>query len=63
MVHVGSRVFRGPQWRSVNEDGGEGHLGRIRSYDSTEKTVKVKWENMPGQYDKVDNIEYSISKT
>ncbi|XP_060848380.1 uncharacterized protein LOC132927810 isoform X2 [Rhopalosiphum padi] len=54
---VGSRVIRGPSWKWNKQDGGEGFLGTVRSFESHEEVVVV-WDNgiaanyrCSGQYD------------
>lgn len=54
---VGSRVIRGPSWKWSKQDGGEGFLGTVRSFESHEEVVVV-WDNgiaanyrCSGQYD------------
>uniref|UniRef100_A0A5S6Q828 RING-type E3 ubiquitin transferase n=1 Tax=Trichuris muris TaxID=70415 RepID=A0A5S6Q828_TRIMR len=42
--YVGSRVVRGPDWQWDKQDGGEGHVGTIRSFESAEEVVVV-WDN------------------
>lgn len=41
---VGARVMRGPHWKWGKQDGGEGHLGTVRSFESLEEVVVV-WDN------------------
>jgi len=41
---VGARVIRGPDWKHGNQDGGEGHLGTLRKYKSSEEVIVV-WDN------------------
>lgn len=41
---VGARVMRGPGWKWDKQDGGEGHLGTVRQFDSPEEVVVV-WDN------------------
>lgn len=41
---VGSRVVRGPDWKWGKQDGGEGHVGTLRSFESPEE-VLVVWDN------------------
>ncbi|XP_071952953.1 E3 ubiquitin-protein ligase MIB1-like isoform X2 [Antedon mediterranea] len=41
---VGSRVVRGPDWKWGKQDGGEGHIGTVRSFESPEEVVVV-WDN------------------
>ena len=43
----GSRVMRGPNWRSGNVDGGEGKLGTIVSVPYDSDPVKVEWDHQP----------------
>lgn len=44
MDGVGCRVVRGPDWKWGKQDGGEGHLGIVRSFESSEEVVCV-WDN------------------
>lgn len=41
---VGARVMRGPGWKWGKQDGGEGHLGTVRNFESPEEVVVV-WDN------------------
>lgn len=41
---VGARVVRGPDWKWGKQDGGEGHVGTVRSFESPEEVVVV-WDN------------------
>jgi len=41
---IGCRVMRGPDWKWNRQDGGEGHLGTVRSFESSEE-VGVVWDN------------------
>ncbi|XP_050439375.1 E3 ubiquitin-protein ligase mib1 [Adelges cooleyi] len=41
---VGSRVIRGPDWKWGKQDGGEGHTGTVRNFESREEVVVV-WDN------------------
>ncbi|GAB6022111.1 E3 ubiquitin-protein ligase mib1 [Chamberlinius hualienensis] len=41
---VGARVLRGPDWKWGKQDGGEGHVGTVRNFESTEEVVVV-WDN------------------
>ena len=41
---IGSRVVRGPDWKWGKQDGGEGHAGTVRSFESHEEVVVV-WDN------------------
>ncbi len=41
---IGGRVVRGPDWKWAKQDGGEGRVGTIRSYESHEE-VLVAWDN------------------
>lgn len=34
---VGSRVMRGPDWKWGKQDGGEGHAGTVRNFESPEE--------------------------
>lgn len=36
--------MRGPDWKWNKQDGGEGHLGTVRSFESPEE-VLVVWDN------------------
>ncbi|RNA27483.1 E3 ubiquitin- ligase MIB1 [Brachionus plicatilis] len=44
---IGCRVVRGPDWKWTKQDGGEGHVGTIRSFESSEEVVVV-WDNGTG---------------
>uniref|UniRef100_A0A8C1ML56 E3 ubiquitin-protein ligase MIB1 n=1 Tax=Cyprinus carpio TaxID=7962 RepID=A0A8C1ML56_CYPCA len=44
MEGVGARVIRGPDWKWGKQDGGEGHVGTVRSFESPEEVVVV-WDN------------------
>lgn len=44
MEGVGARVMRGPDWKWGKQDGGEGHLGTVRNFESPEEVVVV-WDN------------------
>ncbi|XP_068679361.1 E3 ubiquitin-protein ligase MIB1-like [Montipora capricornis] len=44
MEYVGYRVVRGPDWRWGKQDGGEGHVGTVRNFESNEEVVVV-WDN------------------
>lgn len=44
MEGVGSRVVRGPDWKWGKQDGGEGHIGTVRNFESPEEVVVV-WDN------------------
>lgn len=44
MEFVGARVVRGPDWKWGKQDGGEGHVGTVRSFESSEEVVVV-WDN------------------
>ena len=44
---VGSRVMRGPDWSWDKQDGGEGHLGTVRSFELVDEVVVV-WDNGTG---------------
>lgn len=44
MEGVGARVLRGPDWKWGKQDGGEGHVGTVRNFESPEETVIV-WDN------------------
>uniref|UniRef100_A0A1B0GCN7 RING-type E3 ubiquitin transferase n=1 Tax=Glossina morsitans morsitans TaxID=37546 RepID=A0A1B0GCN7_GLOMM len=41
---VGARVVRGPDWKWGKQDGGEGHVGTVRNFESSEEVVVV-WDN------------------
>ncbi|KAI1284962.1 E3 ubiquitin-protein ligase MIB1 [Halotydeus destructor] len=41
---VGARVMRGPDWKWGKQDGGEGHAGTVRNFESAEEVVIV-WDN------------------
>lgn len=41
---VGARVIRGPDWKWGKQDGGDGHVGTVRSFESAEEVVVV-WDN------------------
>ncbi|ESO07042.1 hypothetical protein HELRODRAFT_191290 [Helobdella robusta] len=41
---VGARVIRGPDWKWGKQDGGEGHVGTVRNFESSEEVVVV-WDN------------------
>lgn len=41
---VGARVLRGPDWKWGKQDGGDGHVGTVRSFESAEEVVVV-WDN------------------
>ena len=41
---VGTRVIRGPDWKWGKQDGGEGHVGTVRTFESSEEVVVV-WDN------------------
>ena len=44
MEGVGARVLRGPDWKWSKQDGGEGHVGTVRNFESPEEVVVV-WDN------------------
>ena len=44
MMEVGVRVVRGPDWKWGKQDGGEGHVGTVRNFESPEEVVVV-WDN------------------
>ena len=44
MEGVGVRVVRGPDWKWGKQDGGEGHVGTVRNFESPEEVVVV-WDN------------------
>ncbi|KAJ8960892.1 hypothetical protein NQ318_020191 [Aromia moschata] len=37
MEGVGARVIRGPDWKWGKQDGGEGHVGTVRNFESPMK--------------------------
>lgn len=41
---IGARVVRGPDWKWNKQDGGEGHVGTVRNFESAEEVVVV-WDN------------------
>lgn len=44
MEGVGSRVIRGPDWKWGKQDGGEGHVGTVRNFESPDEVIVV-WDN------------------
>lgn len=44
MEGVGARVARGPDWKWGKQDGGDGHVGTVRNFESPEEVVVV-WDN------------------
>ena len=44
MEGVGSRVVRGPDWKWGRQDGGDGHVGVVRSFERPGE-VLVVWDN------------------
>nr|CAG4651647.1 EOG090X02DA [Triops cancriformis] len=44
MEGIGARVIRGPDWKWGKQDGGEGHVGTVRNFESPEEVVVV-WDN------------------
>ncbi|KAG8227571.1 hypothetical protein J437_LFUL000671, partial [Ladona fulva] len=44
MEGVGARVIRGTDWKWGKQDGGEGHVGTVRNFESPEEVVVV-WDN------------------
>ena len=44
MEGVGARVIRGVDWKWGKQDGGEGHCGTVRNFESPEEVVVV-WDN------------------
>lgn len=44
MEGVGARVIRGNDWKWGKQDGGEGHVGTVRNFESPEEVVVV-WDN------------------
>lgn len=43
-IFVGARVMRGPDWKWGKQDGGEGHVGTVRLFESPEEVVVI-WDN------------------
>jgi hypothetical protein len=43
-IYVGGRVCRGRDWKWGRQDSGDGHLGTVRSFESSEEVVIV-WDN------------------
>ena len=41
---IGYRVVRGPDWKWGKQDGGDGHVGTVRSFEN-EGEVLVLWDN------------------
>ncbi|CAH8460893.1 unnamed protein product [Dicrocoelium dendriticum] len=41
---VGCRVVRGPDWKWNKQDGGEGHVGTVRRFDTTGEAIVV-WDS------------------
>ena len=41
---VGARVVRGADWKWGKQDGGDGHVGTVRNFESAEEVVVV-WDN------------------
>lgn len=41
---IGYRVVRGPDWKWAKQDGGDGHVGTVRSFEN-EGEVLVLWDN------------------
>jgi E3 ubiquitin-protein ligase mind-bomb len=41
---VGARVIRGVDWKWGKQDGGDGHVGIVRNFESPEEVVVV-WDN------------------
>ena len=41
---IGCRVVRGPDWKWGKQDGGEGHVGTVKRFESYEE-VLVVWDN------------------
>ncbi|OWA50119.1 E3 ubiquitin-protein ligase MIB1 [Hypsibius exemplaris] len=41
---VGARVVRGPDWKWGQQDGGDGNVGTVRTFESPEEVVVV-WDN------------------
>ena len=66
---VGTRVVRGPDWTTGDEDGGEGSLGWVTNVDSWNQVVCVLWENgnsakyRAGVGQKHDLIEFDSTNT
>ena len=44
MEGVGSRIVRGPDWQWGKQDGGDGHVGTVRSFERPGE-VLVVWDN------------------
>ena len=44
MEGVGCRVVRGPDWKWGKQDGGEGHVGTLRSFESHREVLAI-WDN------------------
>ena len=44
MDAIGYRIVRGPDWKWGKQDGGEGHVGTVRSFENPEE-VLVLWDN------------------
>ena len=40
---IGARVLRGPDWKWAKQDGGEGHVGTVRSMEGSD--AFVVWDN------------------
>ena len=48
MKSAGLRVVRGPDWKWLDQDGGEGHVGTVLEVSKSEKggeTVLVQWDS------------------
>ena len=43
-IFIGARVMRGPDWKWGKQDGGEGHCGTVRLFESPEEVVII-WDN------------------
>lgn len=41
---IGYRVVRGPDWKWNKQDGGDGHVGTVRNFESKDE-VLVLWDN------------------
>ena len=40
---IGARVVRGPDWKWGDQDGGDGHVGTLRKFQSSEEAAVV-WD-------------------
>lgn len=42
----GTRVVRGPDWKYGKQDGGEGHVGTVKAFETAEQaSVIVVWDH------------------